>query len=289
MPEVPDHLLERSRARRAALGLGGDEAAPAAEAATSTAVEAAPSSAAAPAAAASVAVEAAPKPEKPIPHWVAASRRRKRVPVWAMPVVAFLPIWGVLYAQTLSPPPRTEPTQLEEGKTVYAKCSQCHGAGGGGGSGRKFSEGDLLKTFPDSKKPGAYEGLLGQIEFVNIGTVGVGTGVAYGDVEREGGGHKGGSFNGNNMPPWHESLTPFEVLSVVRYEREVLSGEKIESSQLGAEDELLWPNGSPLINASGAIVDADGKPLFDDKGKLLVRPSYEGGGAASGSGETAAG
>ena len=277
MSEVPDHLLERSRARRAALGLGGDDAgaaaAPAAAAAdTGAAVEKAPTTAAAKAPAAG-AIEAAPKPPAPVPHYVAASLRRKRVPVWAMPVLAFLPVWGVLYAQTLSPVPSTEPTQLELGKEVYTgKCAGCHGPAGGGGSGRAFAEGEILLTFPNTGD--IADGITGQVEFVNIGTEGIGAGKPYGDPKREGGVRLGGS-SGANMPPWHSGLEPLEIFSVVRYEREVLGGEEIDPARLGPEDELLWPNGSPMVDATGELIDDAGQPMLDADGKLLARPAYE--------------
>ena len=112
MTEVPEHLLARSRERRAALGLGGEggaapEAASAAPDAGGSEVEKAAPVAPAKVAASTPAV-ATPKEPEPVPPYVEAAIRRKRVPYWAMPVIAFLPIWGVLYAQSLTPP---EPTR----------------------------------------------------------------------------------------------------------------------------------------------------------------------------------
>ncbi len=265
MSEVPDHLLQRSQARRAALGLGGDAPAPAgapAEAAdTGAAVEKAASAAPAPAAAA--AVEVAPKPPEPLPHYVEAAVRRRRVPVWAMPVVAFLPVWGVLYAQTLSKPPSTEPTQLEAGKEIYAKCSQCHGGTGGGGSGRKLAECEVVKTFPDIK---------GQLEFVSAGTKGF-TGV-YGDPKRDGGARQAGSLG--NMPAWHGVLKDKEILEVVRYEREVLGGEKVDAKLIDAKGARYWEAGKPMVNTAGDLIGPDGKKLLGSDGKLAGdAPDYE--------------
>src|SRR5690606_14292045 len=144
LTEVPEHLLKRSQDRRAALGLGGGGgdagAAPAASA--STEVEAAAS--ATPAAATPAApVPEAPKEPETIPAYVDASHKRQRIPIWAMPVLAFLPVWAVIYAQTLSPPPKTELSQLDLGAEIYSQCQGCHGASGGGGAGRPLADGEV--------------------------------------------------------------------------------------------------------------------------------------------------
>jgi len=84
--EVPEHLLKRSRDRKAALGGGGDSGgdAPAASTpAVSESTEVAPK-AAAPVAAATPA--AAPEPVAP---YVEAALKRKKIPFWAMPMLAF--------------------------------------------------------------------------------------------------------------------------------------------------------------------------------------------------------
>ena len=251
MTEVPEHLLKRSQARRAALGLGGgDDSAPAGSeapaASTSTAVSPA---AAAPVAAAAV-ERPAPEPEF-VPAYVEASLNRKRIPVWAMPVLAFLPVWAVLYAQSLSPTPSTEVTQLAAGATVFAPCSSCHGADGSGGSGRKLKDGELLKTFPN---------IAGQLQFVHLGDAG-NDNKPYGDPKREGGQHVG-PYNGAVMPSF-KALSDKELLEVVRHERETLSGEK--SVKVDAAGNRLWPNGKPMLNAAGKLVWDDGTPMFDDK------------------------
>lgn len=263
MTEVPDHLLARSKARRAALGLGGDDggdAAPATEAPEpSAAVEKATPTAPAKAAAAAPAT-ASPKEPEPLPPYIEAAERRKRIPVWAMPVVLFLPLWGIFYAQTLSEAPSKEKTELELGAEVYAgKCSSCHGANGGGGVGRPLSNGEVLKTFPTIEQ---------QMEFIKVGTDGF-AGGGYGDPNREGGQHIAGSF-GAKMPAFATGLTDAELLAVTRHERETLSGEKPETSQLGPLGELLHTNGKPYIDAAGALVDPDGAELFDQEGRLVA-------------------
>jgi mono/diheme cytochrome c family protein len=273
LTEVPEHLLKRSRDRRSALGLGGgdsgaSEAAPAA--ATSAAVEPAATAAPAPTAAAATPVEAAPAPPPFVPPYVEAAQTRKKVPLWVMPVLLFLPLWGVLYAQTFSDAPGGELTQLDEGAAIYAaQCASCHGGGGAGGVGRQLSDGEVLKTFPT---------IEGQLEYVALGTDGYGSGQPYGDPAREGGPHVAGSFG--IMPAFGEQLTAEELLAVVRYEREVLGGEEPESSQLAADESLLWPSGTPVLEGE-ELLGAEGEPLFGEDGRLAARPEYEGGGGAA--------
>jgi mono/diheme cytochrome c family protein len=259
--EVPDHLLQRSRERRAALGLGGGEsptggATPAAE--SVGAVEAAPSAAAAkPAAAAPAQVEA--KPPEPVPPYVEAALTRKRIPVWAMPVLAFLPLWAIFYAGSLSPADVGGPGELELGSELYAsRCASCHGGGGGGGVGRVLSGGEVVLTFPD---------IGSMLEFVRIGSEGVGIGNPYGDPDRPGGAHISGGVGGNRMPAFAD-LTDEELMAVVRHERETLSGEVLDPAQIDGEGHRLWPDGSPML-LDGVLVTPDGEPLFDDEGRVV--------------------
>lgn len=283
MTEVPDHLLQRSRERRAALGLGGGDGG--GEAAAEAAPAAAPEpAAAAPAPAAggtptppAVPAEVAPAEPEPVPPYVEAAERRHKIPLWALPVVAFLPLWGFLYAESLSPPATTEPTPLELGAEIYSAngCAGCHGAGGGGGTGRPLSGGEVLATFPT---------IEGMLEFVALGSEGVGLGEVYGDPDREGGAHVSGDYEGGAlMPAFAETLTPEELLAVVRHERETLSGEELDPARIGPDGELLHEDGStPYLNDAGELQDAEGEPLFDDEGALLSPP--DGGEVAAGDG-----
>lgn len=268
MTEVPEHLLKRSRDRRAALGLGGGEGdASAADSAPARAdVEPASGASAATAAAAPAAVapaEVEVKPPEPPPPYVEAALRRKRIPFWAMPVVGILPIWVILYAGSLSPADTGEATQLDLGAEVFAlNCASCHGAGGGGGVGRQLSAGEVLKTFPN---------LADQLQFVAAGTQGLGTGTPYGDPAREGGQHAAGSFG--NMPAFGETLSPDELLAVVRHERETLSGEEVPPEQLAADETLVWPDGNPIFETGGTeLLGPDGEPLLDPDTHLLLAP-----------------
>ena len=267
MTEVPEHLLQRSRDRRAALGLGGGGGAEPPADAGGAAATPAPAAAAAPApaAAATPATPEPPKPPEPLPPYVEASLRRKKVPVWTLPVLAFLPVWAWLYVQTLSEAPSLEPTQLEAGAEVYASCAGCHGAGGGGGQGRQLSQGEVVLTFPD---------IEGQLEFVAKGSEGTGpAGTPYGDPAREGGQHTTYSYNGSPMPAFSESLSQTELLEVVRHEREALGGEEVPPEQIGPDGELLHPNGEPYLNDNGELVDADGELMFDEEWNLVNPPA----------------
>jgi mono/diheme cytochrome c family protein len=273
--EVPEHLLKRSRDRRSALGLGGGDggdggdaapaaAAPADEPAGAAVTPAAPTAAAKQAAA--VPAEAA-EPAKPVPPYVQASLTRKKIPLWVMPVLIFIPVWAVIYIGGLSKAATGQPTQLEEGATIFAaQCASCHGSTGGGGVGRPMTDQALIKTFPD---------ILGQLDFVWLGSNGTGpAGTVYGDPNREGGAHATLSYNGNPMPAFKGSLTQAQLLAVVRYEREVLSGQPIDPKQLAADGKMLWPDGKPMLDASGNLITPDGSPLIDPDGKLTIQPNW---------------
>jgi mono/diheme cytochrome c family protein len=264
--EVPDHLLQRSRDRRAALGLGGggsgEGASAPTPAPTSTPAETAsdaevPAAAARPAAAAPAEVEA--KAPEPAPPYVEASIKRQRIPFWAMPVLGFLPLWAILYAGSLSPADTGGPGELELGAEIYAsRCASCHGGGGGGGVGRQLSNGEVLLTFPDIEE---------MLEYVALGTNGIGTGNPYGDPDRPGGAHVAGSFG--IMPAFGDSLSAEELLAVIRHEREALAGELIEGELVDADGNRLWPNGEPIL-VGDELVTPDGEPLFGPDGRLTI-------------------
>jgi hypothetical protein len=256
LTEVPEHLLKRSQDRRAALGLGGGgDAGGGAAPAPSASTEVAAATSAAPAAAAAAPVPEVVKEPEPVPAYVQASLNRKRIPIWAMPVLAFLPVWAIIYAQTLSPPPKTELSQLDLGAQIYSQCAGCHGGSGGGGAGRPLADGEVLQTFPN---------IANQLEFIRLGTAGF-AGEPYGNPDREGGPHVGGE-TGAQMPTF-SALSDAELLEVTRHERETLSGEE-GTFEEDAEGNRLWPNGEPMLDPSGNLVWDDGEPMFDADGKL---------------------
>jgi hypothetical protein len=242
--EIPEHLLRRSRERRAALGLTSEGAAegageagaaePAAGAATpATVAPAAAPAAATPAGRAAAPTPAAAPPARPDPPYVAAAKARPKIPWWAMPVVGLLPIWVLLYAWALKPTEKKIPGAIGDGKSVYAVCATCHGSSGGGGVGRQLSNGEVLKTFPK---------LEDHASFVYTGSAPY-AGQLYGDPNREGGPHRGGSFNGSFMPQQGEkysgALTDAEIVAVVCYERYVVSGAN-PTDQKFAQEYANW-------------------------------------------------
>lgn len=214
MTEIPEHLLARSKARRAAMGGGGGDDAPAAATpATTDDAAPAPAAAAAPAAAPATPVEVT---VEPTPPWVEAAETRKKIPVWAVPVLFLLPLWAVVYALTLDPPTDAE-SPLTVGTEVYGtNCATCHGATGGGSGNIPALVGEtaVTKEFP---RP------ADQVAWVALGSEGW---LATGQNELPGGySVKGG------MPPWAASLTPDEIMAVVLHERHDLDEEEFDIAQ----------------------------------------------------------
>lgn len=202
MTEIPEHLLKRSKERRAAIG--GEEA-PATEAAPPPAADAdadaGPATPAVPATAAPVEVEA-PPPPAPVRPEVAAAMSRRKIPIWVLPVLLGLPLWAYVYQGTLEPPPAGEADPVALGEAVYAPCAGCHGANGGGvGTSPPLT--DVLETWPDYRD---------HMMWVRLGSTGW-PGDTYGvtDVPKNGG-----------MPAW--DLSDEELAQVVLYERVAFGG-----------------------------------------------------------------
>jgi mono/diheme cytochrome c family protein len=255
LTEIPEHLLERSRARRAALGLGGGDsgAAPAA-AAESSGGEVTPKAAAPAKAAAAAAPVAAKAPEIVLSPYAQAAIARKKIPFWAVPVLLFLPLWGFLYWGTLDPEPVVAAGVPAEGAEIYTQCASCHGASGGGGVGPELQT--VTQTFPDYHS---------HVWWVVNGSTAVTPGAPYGSPDRDGGGRvsKGG------MPAWGEGLTAKELLSVVYYEREHFGGateaELAELEAIAENPELPehFEEGSTVEDITAqldALVPADFEP-----------------------------
>lgn len=220
MTEIPDHLLERTRSRRQALGLpvtggggGGDAAAPAAAAAASSGGGGAgvpanlPKGPVAPSGPSTV-TKATPKPLAP---FIEASQRRKRIPVWALPVVMILPLWAFLYAGTLEPAPVRTLTLAQAGAGLYtgaAGCSACHGATGGGAVGPRLSDGAVIGTFPDP---------VDHVRWVILGSNGGAALYAAAGKQSVGG-----------MPAFGETLSLTRIVEIVLHERKTLSRHPVE-------------------------------------------------------------
>ena len=240
LTEIPEHLLARSKARRAGAASGGDAATPA------TTGDAAPAKAAA--AAAPVAAAEAPKPVKAAPKlpWVEAANGRRKIPVWAVSALIALPIWSVVYATTNDPASPKTAGPLTTGATVYSTCAACHGATGGGGVGPQLSAGKVLQAFPE---PGE------QLRWVMLGTAGYKSeGTATYGADKKPVGSVG------NMPAQIEGLTSDQLLAVVRHERETLSGEKFDITKWEAAADTLTKDKNPKVAAKAkefkAIIDA---------------------------------
>lgn len=254
MTEIPEHLLKRAAERRAALG--GAEGSDTAGASAPATVAAAAPVTAAKAAAPAKAAPAAPPPPKPDPAYVAAGKSRKKVPFWAMAGLSLLPIWGFMYVQGLKPDAKVVKGPIAVGTKVYSSCATCHGADGGGGVGRPFVEGAVLKTFPHIED---------QLNLVYIGSQaykdsGVGP---YGDASLN---HLG--YNGNYMPYQGVSaggaLTEAEILGVVCHERYDLGGADRTSADWLEEFELWCSPESPIYAALKG-----GTATFDNVDKVF--------------------
>jgi mono/diheme cytochrome c family protein len=245
LTEIPEHLLKRSRERRAALGLGGDAPAdaPAESAGTPAATPAPAAATPAPRPAAPV-EEPKPEPPKPDPYYIQAAKRRRKVPFWAMPVLVAMPLWGYVFVRTLEPPPAGETDPFVLGTEVYSRCASCHGATGGGGSGPGFVDGAVQETWPDWRDHAMW---------VRLGSEGW-PGDTYGAQEKA---------KAGGMPAW--ALTDQELAQVVLHERE-LGGEDQETIEADedyadlvaiAEGEMTFADAGlgPLSEEAGVTED----------------------------------
>lgn len=211
MTEVPEYLLERSRQRRAALGLPGGEApaggggAPAPAAASSSVATAPAPTAPEPAAAATAtSVITEPVPEIPVQ-----SGPRSGIPWWMMPVLLILPFWAIIYMGAFAAPKAAGGPRTGQQIYVSAGCGSCHGPTGGGGVGPKLAGGEAKLTFPNEDD---------HIAWVSEGSAPA-RGKSYGDPNRPGGPRPAAS---GGMPAFKGQLAPEEIKAVVEYERDRL-------------------------------------------------------------------
>lgn len=204
MTEIPEHLLKRSKAAKADKTGAGPS--PDTSSESTAPAAAAPAPAAAPANLPNLDPE--PVPATPEPHFVAASKRRVRIPVWALPVVAAVPIWAYSFAGTMQQVEVEDPLFTEAAALYGSSCAGCHGAGGGGGTGYALADGEVLATFPDP---------IDQMAHVARGSAAI-DGETYGAQDRRTAGDLG-------VMPAHLEMTQIELEMVVFHERAVLSGE----------------------------------------------------------------
>ncbi len=153
--------------------------------------------------------EPEPQPE-PIKPWVQAALTRKKIPIWAVPVLIFLPFWAIIFAGTLEAPERDSEI-IALGREIYegdGGCAGCHGAEGGGGVGPGLSDGQVMETFND------WEDHV--IWIINGSPAEPGT--LYGDNDSVSLGSAAG------MPAFGADLSAREILAVTYFERVNLGG-----------------------------------------------------------------
>jgi len=238
--EVPEHLLARSKARRAALG-GGDAGAPTPPSGGDAGDSAAPAAAVARAEAAAPVVAEPAAPPPPPPPYVQAALDRKKVPWWMASAGVLTLLWAFVYAGVLftSEEAITDPV-LAEGQELYAaQCAGCHGGAGQGGTGRPLA-GEVLLTFPNRAD---------HIAWVVNGSPAAGT--PYGDPNRPGGQHIS-QDNWGAMPAFGETLSEEEILAVVRYEREVLDEEETTAGDAEAPANEAQAEGGQVQQSSSS-------------------------------------
>ncbi len=143
-----------------------------------------------------------------------AAKRRKKIPFWAMPVVALLPVWVWIFVASMQEPEVEVVGPLAAGAEVYAKCASCHGTNGEGGVGYQLNNGEVLKSFTTFEQ---------MVEFIYNGNKAY-IGQPYGS-----GRHVGGALGAAGaMPSWGSTaggeLSDLELLEVVCHERYSLGG-----------------------------------------------------------------
>ncbi len=231
MTEIPEHLLKRAKERRAALEGGTEASGDASPADAPTAAAPAADAGSAPAPAAKAAAQRAPlptlqsEPTAPAPDSpvVAAAKSRKRVPFWAMPVLAMLPLWAIIYLGAIQPPPEGETDPLAIGAEVYTtQCSGCHMAdGAGGAAGQQLNEGHMIETFSDP---------LAMAHWVSFGSDSGRDDGTYGDLDRPGGPMNTSTLAGQ-MPGFGNTLSADELAAVVMYVRSEFGEELYDETE----------------------------------------------------------
>ncbi len=261
MTEIPEHLLKRSKERKAALS---GEAPPADASDAGTAVEAAP--AAAPVAAAAVPdVAPEPEPEAPIAPYVQQANDRKKMPFWIVPVLLTLPFWAMMYVGTLERVPQGLTGLLGHGEELYVEsgCSGCHGGEGGGGIGPALADGEVHISFTS---------LEDNVVWIARGSAIVGTGNNYTSADSERPRAVAGQMPGFGSEGAN-SLTAEEILSVALYVRT-----QFHNDEFGGERDLeLVPVLNELIETGEIELPEsfEGASLTADDVASWIAPARE--------------
>lgn len=251
MTEIPEHLLKRSRERKAAMS--GET--PTEEAAESTsAIEPAAPAAAPVAASAPVPeeMEAELVPAKTAPY-VTQYEGRKKMPFWIIPVLLTLPVWAGMYLGTLERVPQGLTGLLGEGEELYVEvgCSGCHGGEGGGGIGPALAGGEVHVSFTSIED---------QMEWVLQGSAVVGTGEPYTSDDSTRPRSVAGQMPGYSAGNARE-LDVEQLLAVVLYERTQLEPDE----ELAERDIVLGEVMYELIENGELeeILAEDGRSIHD--------------------------
>lgn len=126
-----------------------------------------------------------------------------------------------------------------QGAAIFAQCTACHGADGGGGSGPAFAGGAVLATFPTGM-------CNDHIEWVSVGTAGWPE-PTYGATDKPVGGV-------GLMPAFSPGLSEEQIASVALYERVQFGGEDLD---VALEDcGLVVPEDGEM--SEDATVEANG-------------------------------
>ncbi|MFT7601594.1 MAG: mono/diheme cytochrome c family protein [Acidimicrobiales bacterium] len=258
MTEIPEHLLKRSKAAKSGKTGGDAGDAPSGSEVVAATESAAPVATGPKALADAAAVVPADKPTPvaaPDPPYIAAAKSRKKMPLWAMGLVAALPVWALAYAGTMQEP-EVEDLLFIDAAEVYTSggCAGCHGAGGDGATGYAFTNGEVIATFPEA---------IDHMAHVARGSTPI-LDEAYGDPARDGGQRVSGARGNGAMPAQIGGLSLTELELVVFHERAVLSGEDTSS-----ESYQLW-----IEHLREAIESGVEKPIDLDLLLACASPEY---------------
>lgn len=239
MTEIPEHLLKRSKERKAALSGESGDSTEEASTETSKAVEPAAAPAAAPAVAPAPVPDIPAEPEKVAPY-VEAFEKRKKMPFWIAPILLFLPVWGAFYVGTLERVPQGLTGLLGEGEELYVEsgCSGCHGGEGGGGIGPALANGEVHITFTSVED---------QMAWILRGSAIVGTGNNYASADSARERPVGGQMPGYGVQA-ADSLDVEQLLAVTLYERT-----QLEPNEDIAAEELLLAEQMNLLLETGEL------------------------------------
>ena len=186
-----------------------------------------------------------------------------------MTTLALMPVWGFMYLRSVTAAPVVVDGPLGVGAQEYGGCASCHGADGGGGTGRQFSNGEVLATFPNIED---------QLRFVYWGTEQYNAEPikVYGNPDRNGGPHVTGSFG---PMPQQGSLaggdkTDPEILGLVCHERYALGGADPNDENWTDEFEQFCSDESPVFASleSGdyTLTSEEFAEFLDDDGNTFT-------------------